>query len=193
MNNVKFMESNTEKLLINSFACKAQTGCKYNFYAEIASKEGYELIAKIFRQTAEHEFMHAKLFFNHLENAKDGKIDCQYSYTIGSTEENLYYSIQEEEFGCQEVYKNAEKTALEEGFDSIASTFKHVRNAESYHLSRFRILYQNIKNNTFFDKESEHIWVCQRCGYCFEDRSAPNFCPNCYAPKSYFEIMCQKY
>ncbi len=193
MNNVKFHGSQTEQLLINSFACKAQTACRYTFFADIASKEGYEQIANIFTQTSRQELMHAKLFFNHLESASEGEINCTYSYLIGSTAENLSYAIKEEEYGCQEIYAKAEKTALSEGFDSIASTFKHVKNAEQHHAQRFKILYKNIIDNKVFEKDTPQQWICLKCGYVYTDNSAPNYCPNCYALKSYFEILCEKY
>ena len=193
MNNVKFRGSQTEQFLINSYACKTQTVCKYNFFAEIAQKEGYEQISNIFAQTAKHELMHAKLFFNHLENAPEGNVNCTYSYLIGTTEENLGYAISEEEFGCRQLYAKAEETALMEGFDSIASTFKHIKNAEEHHAQRFKILYENMKNKTIFEKDTEQNWFCTRCGYVYNDKNAPNYCPNCYALKSFFEIMCEKY
>lgn len=193
MNNVKFRGSQTEKFLINSFACKAQTSCKYNLFAEIAQKEGFELISKIFYQTANHELMHAKLFYNHLENAPEGHVECNYSYLIGTTLENLGYAVNEEENGCQEIYVKAEEIALSEGFDSIASTFKHVKNAQIHHLERFKILYENLKNNSILEKDEEQKWFCTRCGYVYNDKAAPNYCPNCYALKGNFEILCEKY
>lgn len=193
LNNVEFRGSQTENFLINSFACKSQTSCKYSYFSEIASKEGYELISKIFKETAMHELVHAKLFFNHLENAQYGEINCSYSYKIGNTEENLYYSIQNEEYGCQKLYNKAEEIALQEGFDSIASTFKHVKNAQKHHANRFKMLYEQIKNKTLYNKDSEQIWACQKCGYLLAEKSAPDFCPNCYAQRGYFEILSENY
>lgn len=189
MNNVKFDGSKTQQSLVNSCACKCQTGVKYKFFADIARKEGYEKIARIFEQTSEHEFMHAKLFFNHLENTPQGNVNCTYSYKIGTTEENLQYALSEEKYGCQEVYAKAEETALNEGFDSIASTFRHVKNAQSHHAARFQKLYEKVKNKTMFDETTPQKWFCLRCGYVSEGNSAPDFCPCCYALKSNFEMI----
>lgn len=190
---INFRGSRTEQLLMNAFAGEAQARNRYTYYAKIAQKEGYEIISKIFLETAENELEHAKLFFKHIENIPKGHVDACYPFTLGNTEENLASAINGEEEEYQILYLNGEKVALEEGFDAIASTFKHIQNAEKHHARRYQQLYDNLKNGTLFNKECEQEWVCMKCGFVYKGNSAPNYCPNCYHPKAYFHILCEKY
>ena len=98
---------------------------------------------------------------------------------------------EEEEYTL--LYANAEKIALEEGFDLVASTFKHVINSEKHHAERFQLLYNEMKSGTIFDKTESQKWICRECGYVHEGNSAPDYCPNCHHRKAYFQILCEKY
>lgn len=193
MANTNFRGSITEQLLINAFAGESQARNRYTFYSKIAKKEGYEQISAIFLETAENEKEHAKLFYKHLENLNSGHTDAFYPFTIGTTEENLYNSVKGEEEEYSVLYLNGEKVALEEGFDSIASTFKHVQNAEKHHAQRFQMLLNNLKNNSIFKKDNEETWICRKCGYTLKGKSAPDYCPSCYHAKGYFQVLCDKY
>ncbi len=190
---INFRGSKTEQMLINAFAGESMARNRYNFFAKTAQKEGYIQVSEIFNKTADNEYEHAKLFYKHIGLSPSAHVDAFYPFEFGSTEENLLSAIKGEEEESQILYPNAEKIALEEGFDSIASTFKHVINSEKHHLERFKILYENVKNGTIFEKANEQNWICSECGYIYAGKKAPDFCPNCYHPKGYFQILCEKY
>lgn len=189
----KFRGSKTEQILINAFAGESQARNRYTYYSKIAKKEGYEQISEIFLMTAENELEHAKLFFKHIENNPYGHVDAFYPFVMGNTLENLKYAIEGEEEEYKVLYLNGEKVALDEGFDSVASTFKHVRNAEEHHAKRFQILYEHLKNDTIFKKETDQKWICRKCGYIYIGEKAPDYCPNCYHSKSYFQLLCETF
>ena len=190
---VNFRGSKTEQQLINAFAGESMARNRYLMYASVAKKEGYEQIADIFETTAHNEYEHAKLFYKHIGFTQNGHVDSFYPFEFGSTEENLLSAIKGEEEEYTLLYANAEKIALEEGFDSAASTFKHVINSEKHHAQRFRQLYNVVKSDCVFAKETDQKWICRECGYIFEGKNAPDYCPNCYHKKSYFQILCEKY
>lgn len=192
MNN-NFKGSKTEQNLINSFAGESQARNKYTYYAQIAKKEGYEQISAIFLETAENELEHAKLFFKHIGNNPMGHVDNFYPFEIGTTEENLTSAISGETEEYEVLYLEAEKTAQEEGFEAVANTFRHVRNAEHHHAHRYKQLLENLKNQTIFSKNEDEKWLCRKCGFVHIGKSAPEHCPNCFHPQSYFQILCEKY
>lgn len=188
-----FRGSKTEQLLINAFAGESQARNRYTMFAKMAKKEGYIQIADIFELTAHNEFEHAKLFYKHLENLKNGHVDAFYPFGFGTTEENLQNAIKGEEEEAFVLYANAEKIALEEGYNDIASTFKHVIVSEKHHMERFKRLYEELKNDTLYKKETKEKWICSECGYIFEGKEVPDYCPNCYHPRGYFKLLCEKY
>ena len=188
-----FKGSRTEQNLVNAFAGESQARNRYTYYAKVAQKEGYEQIAAIFLETAENELEHAKLFFNHIGNNPMGHVDSFYPFEIGTTVDNLNSAIAGEVDEYEVLYQEAEIVANEEGFESIANTFKNVREAEKHHASRYKKILQVLKNGTIFDKDEETFWHCRKCGYVRREYSAPEFCPNCHHPQSYFEVLCEKY
>ena len=190
---VNFRGSKTEQNLINAFAGEAMAQNRYTLFASIARKEGYEQIGEIFELTAKNEYEHAKLFFKHIESIKNGNVNSEYPFEYGTTLENLLSAIKSEEEEYSRLYFDAEKIALEEGFDSVASTFKLVRNSEQHHAHRYQMLYDNLKNNTIFEKNENEIWICRKCGYIHKGKSAPDYCPNCHHKKAYFQLLCEKY
>ncbi len=189
----KLRGSRTEQNLINSFAGEAQARNRYTYFAKTAKKEGYEQIAAIFLETAENELEHAKLFYRHIENNPLGHVDGFYPFEFGTTEDNLSSAIAGETEEYDILYKEAEETALDEGFDAIADTFKHVRKAEEHHAKRYKTLLENLKNGTTFSKDSEITWLCRKCGYPYRGKKAPEHCPNCFHPQAYFQVLCEKY
>lgn len=182
----------TEQNLINAFAGESQARNRYEFYAKTAKKEGYEQISEIFCMTAENEKEHAKLFYEYVVDTM-GHVDSVYPFTLGTTEENLKSAIDGEHEEWAILYAEAEKTAREEGFDEIADTFHHVINAETHHENRFKKLLENIQNDAVFKKDEEVTWMCRKCGFLCNGKCAPNKCPNCEHPQSYFEILCENY
>ncbi|MBO6180356.1 rubrerythrin family protein [bacterium] len=190
---MNFRGSKTEQQLLNAFAGESMARNRYTMFASIAKKEGYEQIAEIFEQTAHNEYEHAKLFYKHIGMTPDGNVNSCYPFILGSTEENLLSAIDGETEEYTTLYSNAEKIALEEGFDSVASTFKHIINSEKHHAHRFQQLYDNLINGTIFKKETEQKWICRECGFIHDGNCAPDYCPNCHHKKGYFQLLCEKY
>jgi len=183
----------TEKNLLAAFAGESQARMRYNYFASKAKKEGFEQIAGIFMETAENEKEHAEVFFKHLEG---GMAEIQAIYPagkIGSTEENLLAAAEGEKEEWGELYPNFSKTAEEEGFPKVAESFKEIAEVEEYHESRYRKLLDNVKKNRVFKRKKVVKWKCRNCGYVHEGTEAPEVCPACKHPQSYYEIWTEPY
>ncbi len=182
----------TEQNLINAFAGESQARNRYTYFAKQAKKDGYEQIAEIFLLTAENEKEHAKLFYKFIGNTT-GQVNASYPFEFGDTEKNLESAISGETEEWTNLYPESEKTAREEGFNDIANTFHFVIEAEKHHAKRYTKLLENIKNKTVFEKDKNISWLCKKCGYVHNGKSAPAECPNCHHPKAYFEVLCENY
>ena len=183
----------TEKNLLASFAGESQARNRYTYFASVAKKAGYEQIAAIFLETAENEKEHAKKFFKLLEG---GEVEITASYPagiIGDTIENLEAAASGEHLEWTELYREAEAVANEEGFSEIANLFKQIAKVEAEHEERYRKLAKNIKDDKVFKKDTVIKWKCRNCGYAHENKDAPEKCPACAHPKSYFEVGCENY
>ena len=183
----------TEKNLLASFAGESQARNRYTYFASVAKKAGYEQIAAIFLETAENEKEHAKRFFKLLEG---GELEITASYPagiIGDTAANLEASAAGEHLEWGKLYKEAEEVAREEGFGQIAEQFKEIAEVEEEHEKRFRKLLDNIKNGTVFKKDKAVKWHCRNCGYVHEGKVAPEECPACKHPQSYYELLSENY
>ncbi len=183
----------TEKNLLTAFAGESQARNRYTFFANKAKKEGYEQIAAIFAETAEHERMHAQLLFEYLEG---GEVEINAAYpagVIGSTEENLAASAAGENYENTVMYPEFAKTAQEEGFSMIAATFNTIAIAEKFHERRYIKLRQNILSGNVFKRNETVEWKCRKCGYTHTGTEAPKQCPNCRHPQAYFEIIEDNY
>ena len=172
----------TEKNLLEAFAGESQARNKYTYFASKAKKEGYEQIAAIFLETAENEKEHAKIWYKLLN---DGQIK--------STEENLKAAAQGENFEWTDMYDRMAKEAREEGFDDIAFLFEEVGKIEKEHEERYRKLLDNIEGDLVFSKDGDKIWKCRNCGHICVGKDAPEVCPVCNHPQSYFEIKAENY
>lgn len=192
MTHTKLHGTQTEQNLINAFAGESQARNRYTYFAKQAKKEGYEQIAEIFLMTADNEKEHAKHFYEYIGNTK-GQVNAEYPFELGTTEENLESAIAGEKEEAEILYANAEKTAREEGFEKIANTFNQVIKAEKHHQERYSKLLENIKNNTVFKKGKEINWMCRKCGYICCSKTAPEKCPSCEHPQSYFQVQCEEY
>lgn len=192
MENKKLKGTRTEQNLINSFAGESQARNRYSYFAKQAKIDGFEQIAEIFLLTAENEKEHAKLFYEHIGNTR-AKVDGEYLFELGTTEQNLQSAIDGENEEAEILYTNGEKVAKEEGFDEIAETFHHVIEAEKHHRNRFKKLLENVQNDTVFKKDKETLWECRECGYIYKSKTAPPKCPNCHHPQSYFQVLCENY
>ena len=172
----------TEKNLMEAFAGESQARNKYTYYASKAKKDGYEQIAAIFQETADNEKEHAKMWFKLLH---DGQVP--------STEENLKDAANGENFEWTNMYDRMAKEAKEEGFDHIAYLFKAVGEIEKEHEARYKKLLENIENGLVFSKDGDRIWKCRNCGHIVIGKQAPEVCPVCAHPQSYFEIKAENY
>jgi len=191
MKNVKGTE--TEKNLLAAFAGESQARNRYSYFASKAKKEGYEQIAALFLETAENEKEHAKVFFKYL-NGGDAEIMATYpAGVIGTTEENLHAAAEGEKMEWGTLYPDFAQTAEKEGFADVATSFREIAKVESYHERRYRKLLDNVKNNAVFDKKKPVKWKCRNCGYVHEGPEAPDNCPACQHPKSYYELWTEPY
>ena len=173
--------SKTEQNLMTAFAGESQARNKYTYYASKAKKDGYEQIAAIFEETANNEKEHAKMWFKLLH---DG---------IPSTEENLLDAANGENYEWTDMYAEFAKTAKEEGFDHIAYLFEEVGKIEKEHEERFRKLLNNIEAGKVFVDEQPKMWICRNCGHIHFGEKAPDVCPVCEHPQSYFEEKANNY
>ena len=170
----------TEKNLMTAFAGESQARNKYTYFASVAKKEGYEQIAEIFLKTAENEKEHAKMWFKELNG-------------IGSTAENLEAAADGENYEWTDMYENFAVTADEEGFHELAEKFRMVAMIEKKHEERYRSLLANVKAMEVFQKSGIVIWECRNCGHIVIGEKAPEVCPVCAHPQSYFEVRAENY
>jgi len=183
----------TEHNLLASFAGESQARNRYTYFASAAKKEGYEQIAAIFLETADNEKEHAKRFFKFLEG---GEVEISASFpagVIGDTAANLAAAAAGENLEWTKLYKEAGETARVEGFDEIAAIFKEIAEVEEQHERRYRKLLKNIKDNKVFKKDTIVKWKCRNCGYVHEGKEAPEQCPACAHPQSYYQLLCENY
>lgn len=164
----------TEKNLMDAFAGESQARNKYNYYASRAKKDGYEQIAAIFEETAANEKEHAKIWF-------------KLFHGINDTYANLLDAAAGERDEWVDMYARMAKEAEEEGFKEIAELFKGVATIEKLHEERYRAFATAVKEGTVFVKDGEIAWKCRNCGYVHIGLTAPDICPVCDHPKSYFE------
>jgi len=180
--------SKTEQNLLKSFAGESQAKMRYEFFAKQAKKDGLEQIASIFDETAINEKAHAKRFFKFLEG---GAVEITATYPagkIGTTLENLKESAEGENEEWTELYPEFAKVAEEEGFKEIATAYKLIAKVEKAHEDRFKKLYKNLEEGKVFEKGDKVVWKCRNCGFLHEGTKAPEMCPACLHPQSYFEV-----
>ena len=176
----KYNGTQTEKNLKAAFDGESQARNKYTFFASVAKKEGYEQIAALFMKTAENEKEHAKIWFKELNG-------------IGNTAENLCRAAAGENYEWTDMYAGFAKTAEEEGFTDLAKKFRLVAAIEKYHEERYRALLKNVETTSVFEKCSVRVWECRNCGHLVVGEKAPEVCPTCNHPQSYFELQAENY
>ena len=170
----------TERNLMEAFAGESQARNKYTYFASVAKKEGYQQIAAIFEETANNEKEHAKLWLKHLQG-------------IGDTAANLKAAAEGENYEWTDMYENFAKDAEEEGFTALAKQFRMVAAIEKTHEERYRKLLQNVETAEVFAKSEVTVWECRNCGHIVVGTKAPELCPTCAHPKSYFEVHAENY
>ena len=173
--------SKTEANLRTAFAGESQATNKYNYFASKAKKDGYVQIGALFEETANNEKEHAKIWFKLLHGG------------MPSTEENLSDAAAGENFEWTDMYDRMAKEAEEEGFADIAALFRGVGAIEKEHEERYRKLLANIEGGLVFSKDEDMIWQCANCGHIVVGKKAPEVCPVCAHPQSYFQVRAENY
>ena len=176
----KYAGTKTEKNLLEAFAGESQARNKYTYFASVAKKAGYEQIAAMFLKTADNEKEHAKLWFKALGG-------------VGTTEENLLAAAEGENAEWTDMYDRMAKEAEEEGFHELAEQFRGVGAIEKLHEERYRALLKNIETKEVFEKSGVTIWECRNCGHVVVGTTAPDVCPVCNHPQSFFEVRAENY
>ena len=172
--------SKTEQNLWTAFAGESQARNKYTYFASKAKKDGFVQISKIFEETAANEKEHAEIWFKLLGG-------------IGSTAENLAAAAEGENYEWTDMYDGFAKTADEEGFHELAQRFRLVAAIEKHHEERYRALLHNVEMAEVFAKSEVKVWECRNCGHIVVGEKAPEVCPACNHPQSYFEIHAENY
>ena len=165
-----YVGTQTERNLAKAYAGESEARNKYTYFASMAKREGYEQIAALFQKTADNEKEHAKMWFKEL-------------YGIGNTQENLR----------TDMYDGFAKTAEEEGFSELAAKFRMVAAIERHHEERYRALLRNIEMQEVFERSERKVWECRNCGHIIIGTAAPEECPVCSHPQSFFEIKAENY
>ncbi len=177
---MKYAGTKTEKNLKEAFAGESQARNKYTYFASVAKKEGFEQIAEIFTKTADNEKEHAKMWFKELEMLKN-------------TSANLDAAAQGENYEWTDMYEQFALDAEEEGFSDLAFKFREVGKIEKMHEERFKKLLNNIEMKKVFEKSEQTMWECRNCGHLVIGKKAPELCPVCSHPQSYFEVRKENY
>ena len=176
----KYSGTQTEKNLEAAFAGESQARNKYTYFASVAKKQGFEQIADLFLKTADNEKEHAKMWFKELNG-------------IGDTAENLLAAAEGENYEWTDMYEDFAKTAEEEGFTELAHKFRLVAAIEKHHEERYRALLRNVETAEVFKRSEIKVWECRNFGHIVVGKEAPEVCPVCNHPQSYFEIHAENY
>ncbi len=176
----KYEGTQTEKNLRAAFSGESEARNKYTYFASKAKKEGFEQIAALFQKTADNEKEHAKMWFKELNG-------------IGDTEHNLENAAEGENYEWTDMYAGFAETAEKEGFIELAAKFRMVAAIEKEHEERYRALLNNVKTKQVFEKSEVKVWECRNCGHIITGTKAPEKCPVCDHPQSYFEINAKNY
>ena len=176
----KYAGTQTEKNLQEAFSGESQARNKYTYFASVAKKEGYEQMSALFLKTADNEKEHAKMWFKELAG-------------LGDTKANLSAAADGENYEWTDMYEGFAKTAEEEGFPELAAKFRAAGEIEKHHEERYRALLKNIETAQVFEKSEVKVWECRNCGHIVVGTKAPEECPVCAHPQSYFEVHAENY
>ena len=176
----KYAGTKTEKNLMEAFAGESMARNKYTYFASVAKKAGYEQLAAIFLETADQEKEHAKMWFKEFHG-------------LGDTAQNLKWAAEGENEEWTDMYQRMAKEAEEEGFPALAAKFRLVAAIEKQHEERYRALLKNVETAAVFEKSEVKVWECRNCGHLVVGTKAPELCPTCAHPQSYFEVHAENY
>ena len=184
----------TEKNLLLAYTGESNNRNLYTYFAYRAKEEGYEQIAAIFLETADHEHEHARQELNYIGTSDIELPTVIYPVKgVGNTASNLETAVAGEQYEQTTMYPDFAKTADEEGFSEIAQMFRHIATVEARHEARYRALLNNVKEGKVFRKDTVAKWKCRVCGYVREAKEAPDSCPICAYSRAYFEIFAENY
>lgn len=181
-NGIELKGSKTEKNLMEAFAGESMARNKYTYFASKAKKDGFVQMAAIFEETAGNEKEHAKMWYKYLNGG-----------TISNTETNLEEAANGENFEWTDMYDRMAREAREEGFIEIAEKFEGVAAIEKEHEERYRKLLKNLRDKKVFSKDGDCVWQCSNCGHIVIGKEAPQVCPVCNHPQSYFQVRAENY
>lgn len=176
----------TEKNLVIAYMAESSAYTRYTYYAQQADKENYFPIGQIFRETADNELHHSKVFFKFLEG---GSLDVTLGVDAGviaDTAANLETAAKEEMAEGVELYTNAAAIAEKEGFSEIAERFRSIAEVEQRHHDRFMTYLKQVKEGTVWKRDHDIKWQCLVCGYIFEGKEPPKICPGCNHPYQHY-------
>ena len=180
--NEKLKGTKTEKNLMEAFAGESMARNKYTYFASRAKKDGYVQMAAIFEETAANEKEHAKIWYKYLNGG-----------SVSDTVTNLNDAAEGENFEWTDMYARMAREAREEGFDEIADKFEMVAAIEKHHEERYRKLLKNIEDMKVFTKDGDAVWQCANCGHIVIGKQAPEICPVCDHPQSFFQVLAENY
>ena len=180
--NEKLKGTKTEKNLMEAFAGESMARNKYTYFASKAKKDGYVQMAAIFEETAANEKEHAKIWYKYLNGG-----------SVSDTVTNLNDAADGENFEWTDMYARMAREAREEGFDEIADKFEMVAAIEKHHEERYRKLLKNIEDKKVFTKDGDAVWQCANCGHIVIGKQAPEICPVCDHPQSFFQVLAENY
>ena len=180
--NEKLKGTKTEKNLMEAFAGESMARNKYTYFASRAKKDGYVQMAAIFEETAANEKEHAKIWYKYLNGG-----------SVSDTVTNLNDAADGENFEWTDLYARMAREAREEGFDEIADKFEMVAAIEKHHEERYRKLLKNIEDKKVFTKDGDAVWQCANCGHIVIGKQAPEICPVCDHPQSFFQVLAENY
>ncbi len=191
----------TIKNLAKAFIGESQARNRYDFYAKIAKKEGYEQIGEIFQITADNEKTHAKRIFEHIQELKKETnegleqimVEAEAPTTYSTTAENLKSAIAGENHEHTQMYPEFADIAEQEGYPKIAQRLRSIAKAEEHHEERFKKLLEQLEAGTVFKKDKEIWWFCRECGYAHFGTTPPEMCPSCDHPQSFYQVKCEEY
>ena len=178
----KYQGTQTEKNLQAAFAGESQARNKYTYFASVARKEGFEQIAAIFQATADNEKEHAKIWYKILNGGQ-----------VSDTATNLKDAAAGENYEWTDMYAGFAEIAREEGFTEVARLFDAVAAIEKEHEERYKKLLSNVENGLVFSKDGDAVWQCSNCGHIVVGKNAPQLCPVCAHPQSYFQVRAENY
>jgi len=183
--------------LTKAFIGESQARNRYDFYAKIAKKEGYEQIAGVFLETALQEKTHAKRLFEHIQELKGkmGEVNVEAAAPLvyGKTKDNLKAAIAGEHYENAKMYPGFARVAEKEGFPKIAARLRSIAIAEKHHEERYKKLLKAVEGKSVFKKKKSISWICRECGYMHSGKEAPKKCPACDHPQAFYQVKCEEY